>query len=763
MHAGTVEQPILGSAGDDHQIDWGYVYSVAPSNVTQAAIGDSAHVAAKFVHSGMLPLNDDVATPRASNDHEPVMAFVYNIGKVGNSPVSRHVMVAYDEIWSIDYFGKHLRPYWRRNGAKPYDLFKAAEHDYSALNVRCAQFDNKLMADMTKVGGTKYADIASLSYRQAIAACGLGADRNKKPLLFTKENTSNGDIATVDVIFPMDPGIWVFLSPTLAKATLVPIFSYAASPHWKFPNAPHDLGTYPLAYGTDDGGEGMPVEESGNMILIADAIAKDDGNADFVKPWWPQITQWAAYLEQYGLDPEDQLCTDDFMGHLAHNTNLSVKAILALAAYGDLCKMRGENAEAARYKALAKVDAAHWVDVADRDNHSSLAFDKPGTWSQKYNLVWDHILGLNVFPSAVASKEIAYYKTVMNPYGVPLDSRTTTTKDDWSMWSATLATHQSDFETLVAPIYDYLNTTSNREPLRDWYDTDDMHSGNFRARPVVGGMFIKMLADKNVWHKWSSMDKVDVSGWAPLPTAPVLTEIVPTSQKTGIAWRYTTNRPPDDWTDSRLRRQRLATRQRPVRQAPARQIVTVGTSWTTDDIWIRHTVTLPSTLPAGDLKLVVYHDEDTEIYFNGVLAAKVPGFQNSYSAKESAATPSPSPHPRRPNHHRRPLPPNQRRPGPRPRHRRRGEARRVGEPDFSRRQVDGLTVSHSSDLSVAHGTLALRGQKACLSSGSTPRPPSHVKASFLCRDFVESGALILGVQHKNSFSIGLLYSYCDGV
>src|SRR5205823_4759794 len=151
---------------------------------------------------------------------------------------------------------------------------------------------------------------------------------------------------------PMDP-LFILLSPTLAKASLAPVLTYAASDRWKFPCAPHDLGTYPVARGTDDGGEAMPVEESGNVLILMDAIAHAEGKADFAATWWPLLTRWAQFLEQFGLDPENQLCTDDFMGHLAHNANLSVKAIVALAAYGDLCRMRGDAAEADRYAALA--------------------------------------------------------------------------------------------------------------------------------------------------------------------------------------------------------------------------------------------------------------------------------------------------------------------------------------------------------------------------------------------------------------------------
>jgi len=516
LRAGTEAQPVLGSSGDNHRIDWGYVYAAARARQAQSVIGGNEALLESFVRDGEMPAQDDTRLPRPVTDDEPVMAFLFHVGQVKAKPVERQVIIAYDEFYSINYFGQKLRPYWRRNGATPATLLRQAEKEFSSVEKRCIEFDRELTEDLTRLGGVRYAQICALAYRQCLAACGLAADPNKQPLFFTKENTSNGDIATVDVFFPMDP-VWILLSPTLAKSTLVPILSYSASWHWKFPNAPHDLGTYPLAPGRDDGGEGMPVEESGNMLILCDAICQAEGDPSFVSPWWPQLTQWAKYLEQYGLDPENQLCTDDFMGHLAHNANLSIKAILGLAAYGDMCQRRGDAAGAARYAQLAKADAAHWVQVAQDGDHSRLAFDKPNTWSQKYNLVWDRILGLNIFPPEVARSEVAYYKKALEPYGLPLDSRTKLTKTDWSVWSATLADNDADFRALISPIYDYLNRTTKRQPLADSYVTTDLNSTGFHARPVVGGLFIKLLTDREEWKKWSGRDHTKLGAWAALP------------------------------------------------------------------------------------------------------------------------------------------------------------------------------------------------------------------------------------------------------
>ncbi len=633
LSTGTEAQTLLTPAGDDTRIDWGYAYAVAPSAEAKAAIGGNAGLLAGYVANGALPAADEPSKARAASDNEPVLAFTFDLGSVSAAPVARHLMVGYDEIYNIKLAGKKLQPYWRRNGTTPAAMFQAADKDYESLSTRCAAFDTELTADMTKLGGAKYAQMTALAYRQCLAASGLAIDAHGQPLLFSKENNSNGDIATVDIIYPQAPML-LLLSPTLAKASVMPVLAYASSPVWKFPNSPHDLGTFPIASASGDPGEEMPVEESANMLILCDAITQTDGNPKFVNTYWPKMTQWANFLEQYGLDPGDQLCTDDFMGHLNHNANLSVKAIVALAAYGDMCKYRGDMAGAKKYAALAKADAVHWMGVADSGKSALLAFDKPGTWSQQYNLVWDQLLGLNVFPASVRAKEVAYYKTALQPYGLPLDSRTRKTKTDWTLWSATLADNQADFETLIAPVYDYLNQTTARGPLADGYTADDLHSNFFTARPVVGGLFVKMLSDRAVWAKWAAGDKVVAANWAPLPVGPKATYLLASSQKTPASWRYVSggSKPADDWIKPGFDDSGWKTGNAPFATNPPGGIPT-GTGWNDSDIWMRRKVTLP---PGSytNLAFMAYHDEDIEIYVNGVLASTESGYNSAYTPVE---------------------------------------------------------------------------------------------------------------------------------
>ncbi|MFH0760059.1 MAG: DUF4965 domain-containing protein [Bacteroidota bacterium] len=523
LRVGSVEQPVLQKRGDDLRIDWGYAYLSVPADHNPAvATGPGDAVRKQFATDGRLLSGTVSSTPVAVRDGLNVMAASWELTAVGASPQFRYLMLAYDDLYSIRYFGKDLIPYWRKNGSDMLRILKRASDEYQSVTERCEKFDRELVDDLTAAGGQKYALITSLVYRECLAAHKITADAEGQPLVFSKENFSNGCIATVDVIYPASPFFLLF-SPALTKAMLKPLLDYSSSGLWKWPFAPHDLGTYPHATGQAYGGGGeteedqMPVEETGNMLIMMDALAKAEGNADFANAHWPLMEKWADYLLSKGFDPENQLCTDDFAGHLAHNINLSAKAIVAIAAYADLCRMTGRNEQSQKYRQQAESFAKDWVRLATEGEHTRLAYDQPGTWSQKYNLVWDKLLNFNLFAKEVIQKEIDFYKKVQAPYGLPLDNRERWTKTDWILWTATMAEKRSDFDALFSPVFNFVNATPQRVPVTDWYVVDNAYLEGFQARPVIGGLFIKLLENKEVWSKWFGRGSDASGSWAPLP------------------------------------------------------------------------------------------------------------------------------------------------------------------------------------------------------------------------------------------------------
>lgn len=632
---GTVEQPILQKKGDDLRIDWGFFYVATPNDKRESLTANTAQTARTAFLDNDVLIAAAPAVLQNTPRNDSVIVLTADLGTVRAKPVSAWAMLAYDDLYSIQYMKKNLRPYWRRNGWEASDLLKAAAHDYPSLQKRCAAFDDELMTDLRAIGGENYAVLAALAYRQCFAAGKFVADDHGQPLQFCKENHSNGCISTSDVFYPMSPQFLLF-GPTLAKSFIVPFMNYAASDRWKFPFAPHDLGTYPKANGQvyGDGERGlnnqMPVEESGNLLCLFGAVAQMEGNADFAGLYWKQLEQWAAYLKEKGFDPENQLCTDDFAGHLAHNVNLSAKAICGLGAFAKLCDLRGDHAKAAEYSRAAREYAQRWVKEADDGDHFRLAFDRPGTWSQKYNLVWDKILGLNLFPPEVAQKEMAFYKTVQNQYGLPLDNRETYTKLDWTIWTATLTQNRADFEDLVSHVVAFLNATPDRSPMTDWYQTKSARKVGFTGRPVVGGVFLPMLYDRAVWHKYAKRDKTRAEDWAPIPVPAKLTMILPAADTQPALWKYTFHQPAAGWMNPNFDDSTWPQGESGFGTEGTPGAV-IGTTWKTDDIWLRREIALPAQ-NYDELQGWLHHDEDVEVYINGVLAIKTAGFITSYDA-----------------------------------------------------------------------------------------------------------------------------------
>jgi len=480
---GNVNQKLLNRSGDDLRIDWGHLYLAAKKDnlstihVTQIPSEESTETA-----SGRLQLT--INCPKALSS-EALIA------------------IAYDDVKSIEYFGKHLDGLWKTD--KTPDILTAigdALKDYTDVSHRCNQFSQTLYQDAEQLGGYQYAELLSLAYRQAIAAHKLVAGPDGEVLFISKECYSNGCAATVDVTYPSAP-LFLLYNPELVKGMLRPIFKYAASPDWPYEFAPHDAGQYPLlngqVYGDNKLEFQMPVEECGNVLILMAALSIVEKDISFAQEHWPLLEKWAKYLLKTGMDPENQLCTDDFAGHLAHNCNLSIKAIMGITGYSLMCQMKGDLEQATSYKTAAKEMADQWlINAANSDGTYRLAFDQEGSFSMKYNLIWDKIWATEIFDLSKFDKELSSYLDRSNAYGMPLDNREDYTKSDWLVWCATLMDSKSDFEKMIAPLYAAYNESETRVPMTDWYYTSTAKMRGFQNRTVQGGLFIKLLLDKGI-------------------------------------------------------------------------------------------------------------------------------------------------------------------------------------------------------------------------------------------------------------------------
>ena len=495
---GSKSQKMLTRNGDYLCIEWGYFYLSA----------EGARAGAKTADN---------------------MTWVTLEGEIDTSAL---VTFSYDDIRSIEYFGEHLTSFWNKDGANIIDEIEKAHEEYSDLFNTCRDFSDKMFSDAVRAGGEKYAELLELAFRQTLAAHKLAVDPDGEILWISKECFSNGCAATVDVSYPSIP-LFLLYNPELVRGMMRPIYKYAASDEWKVEHkydfAPHDAGRYPLlngqVYGLKDGKllyeKQMPVEECGNMLVMEAATAIADRDASFAAEHLDVLEGWVKYLIDNGRDPENQLCTDDFAGHLAHNCNLTLKAIMGIASLGIIYDMLGDKENSEKYLAIARELAPDWAArAANGDGSYRLAFDAPGTFSMKYNIVWDKLFGTNIMPADMLQSEVASYKKHFMPYGLPLDSRQPYTKSDWLTWTATLANDRDTFEEFIAPMWDAFNYSPSRVPMTDWYwtqngehkaypsrtyvstDPNGMIIGalekSFRNRTVQGGLFIKLLEYKGI-------------------------------------------------------------------------------------------------------------------------------------------------------------------------------------------------------------------------------------------------------------------------
>ena len=481
---GQAQQRPLGHSGDHITMDWGYLYMGSGTGTVRK--GDSA------------------------------LRWSWNT-KTGAEKQAAFLMLGYDDIASINYFGSCRKAWGLRSGVTmPGALARfAARHD--ELLAACAALDERVLAEAEEIGGEDYALIASAAWRHTFAAHKLIETPDGEMAFLSKENDSNGCIGTVDVSYPSIP-LFLKFCPELVNALCRPVLHFASLPVWQDDFAPHDVGRYPCATGQVYAAKRplpngqtplpfylypagsdiydiryqMPVEECGNMLIMLEAALSFGAGDGLIRQYAGLLDKWVRYLDTFGEDPGEQLCTDDFAGHLARNVNLSAKAFVGIACYARILRRLGRTEEADRWEKRSRGMADSWRARAAGDVSTALTFDGVG-WSMKYNLVWDRVLQLGLLPEAFYEAEARSYLGRLNEFGLPLDSRADYTKSDWEIWSACLTRDNGLFRQLIAPIAHYLRTSGTRVPFSDWYDTKTGRYVFFIARSVQGGVYMPFL------------------------------------------------------------------------------------------------------------------------------------------------------------------------------------------------------------------------------------------------------------------------------
>ncbi|CAK7198373.1 hypothetical protein SEUCBS139899_001034 [Sporothrix eucalyptigena] len=389
-----------------------------------------------------------------------------------------------------------------------------------------------------------------------------------EPLVFQKEISSDGNLNSIDVIYPAAP-FFLWANPELLKYLLQPAIEMQEGTFYPNSYCAHDIGAqFPNATGHVDGNdEYMPVEESGNFILLAYAyyrFAEDTQQATaWLRSHYPLLRQFAQYLVEYALVPAAQLSTDDFAGTLANQTNLAIKGILGMAALGEMAQIVGEVNDASRYARLARDNYRQWTTFAvdpTGHEHTLLAYQWRSSWGLLYNVYMDLLLDLGIVGEDIYSMQSAWYAQVSQVFGVPLDSRHHYTKSDWMMWAAATSS-PSTRRLLVTSLAYWLNYTTTEHPFADLFEV--VGTGyypqvpqdiRFQARPVVGGHFaILALARSRQLSTSGTANTTETatkSSNAPPPTIVVVTggtnTATATSLTSSMPGSSTTKLPPEE-------------------------------------------------------------------------------------------------------------------------------------------------------------------------------------------------------------------------
>ncbi|UKK48656.1 phosphatidylinositol-specific phospholipase C domain-containing protein [Prevotella sp. E9-3] len=516
MEAGGLKMVRCGhdvqEIGASSRADWGYLYVVAePTKNQDVCFG---YDATRFLADGRIP-----GRPLTGARHElfsngkvhPFIVFKDDLGRVeaGKSQYG-FATIGYDydgkAVHDADGGQGTLPNYYTRQGLFT-ELLRKYVANYSTMMASALEWDERVFDDALETGGEKYAQLASLAYRQTAAAHTVAKDKNGAPLVYNMSAGFWQKMQSADVIYAVAP-LLLSYEPALVLKNLLPTIQYYNIPEWTSTwageeCAPHTLGNYPWIGSSESNGR---LESNANLLLVAAVAACLDADTKFFIDHYTTLKSWADNTLLYlngtkSMTNEWSLDSDAFGttgGSLKQSRHLSAKAILAIAGMGRIAKLVGNTTDATRYATLAASYAATWKQNNQNGNHYVQADDVD--WGQKYALVYDQLLGTNLFADVI-DKELTYYQSKIATYGLPIDGRSNIGALGETLASAAMGS-ETDWTTMLTPVYKYVNTTSLRVPLRTSYNTSSGSSwgnsgiddGNTqKGSPLVGLLWTKQL------------------------------------------------------------------------------------------------------------------------------------------------------------------------------------------------------------------------------------------------------------------------------
>ncbi|OJJ44210.1 hypothetical protein ASPZODRAFT_18402 [Penicilliopsis zonata CBS 506.65] len=489
------------------QGEWGYWYWATDNRAGLTyQSGRDVDVRGSFSSNGLLGNSKDTKYRAISNDW-PVFGFANDLGSVNSTTASALFSIGLTQDKAVQYERTSgvvsLPSLWTSYFSTELDALEFFHNDYSHAATLSTDFDSRVETDSLAAGGQDYLTITSLSARQALGATQLCGTQDEY-YLFMKEISSDGNVNTVDVIFPAHP-FFLYANPEFLKLLLDPLFEIQESGLYPNTWSMHDIGSrYPNATGHNNGDdEPMPLEECGDMLIMTLAYALKAQDTNFLKQHYTLLKQWTSYLVADALYPSNQISTDDFAGSLANQTNLALKGMIGIEAMAVIANLTGHTADAKNFTNIAHNYIAQWqvLGVAHDANppHSTLAYGANDTHGLLYNLYADAELGLDLVPQSVYEMQSNFYQTVQLTYGVPLDTRHNYTKGDWEMFTAAVAS-KSTQQMFIHDLAVWIDQTPTNRAMTDLYNTvgGNYPEVTFVARPVVGGSFALLLLQEGL-------------------------------------------------------------------------------------------------------------------------------------------------------------------------------------------------------------------------------------------------------------------------